>query len=112
MAIVEPITLEVAKAQCRVRHDDEDALIVEYIQSARARCEVLIGRKLSYDDETEDEIEIHPSIKQAVRVLVHAYWDDRGSEGIGARVEAGETAVQNLLINHRLMPNDTPEDVL
>ena len=43
---VEPITLAEAKAQCRVDHNDEDALISIYISAAREQCEHLINRSI------------------------------------------------------------------
>jgi uncharacterized phiE125 gp8 family phage protein len=41
---VEPVSLTVAKAQCRVSHDREDELIGEYIVAAREYCEKFQGR--------------------------------------------------------------------
>jgi uncharacterized phiE125 gp8 family phage protein len=42
----EPLTLEEAKAQARVTHDDENDLLTEYITSAREACEEYMGRGL------------------------------------------------------------------
>lgn len=40
-SVPEPVTLEEAKAHCRVDYDDEDALIASYIAVAREHCEVV-----------------------------------------------------------------------
>ncbi len=42
----EPITLEEAKAQCRVDGSDEDALLQIYIGAARRKAEGLMGRPI------------------------------------------------------------------
>lgn len=42
----EPVTLAKAKVQCRVDHNDEDALISTFIQAAREQCEHLTGRAI------------------------------------------------------------------
>lgn len=42
----EPVTLELAKEQCRVNHDHEDYTIQTYIRAAREACENFTGRAL------------------------------------------------------------------
>ncbi len=42
----EPVTLEEAKAQCRIDLDDEDAMINVLITAAREQCEHILGRSL------------------------------------------------------------------
>lgn len=43
----EPVTLETAKAHCKVTQTDEDALIRSYIAAAREQAEHLTGRALA-----------------------------------------------------------------
>lgn len=43
---VPPITVADAKLQCRIPHDDEDALIVGLVEAARSRAEAVTGRQL------------------------------------------------------------------
>jgi len=43
---VEPITIEQARAQCRVTSDDEDALLLIYIAAARSEAESFTKRQL------------------------------------------------------------------
>lgn len=45
-ATLQALTLEEAKAQCRVDSTDEDALVVGYVQAATEMCEVYTGRGL------------------------------------------------------------------
>lgn len=42
----EPITLDQAKRQARITHDDENALILSYITAGRQRAEECLGRGL------------------------------------------------------------------
>jgi hypothetical protein len=43
---LEPVTLDQAKAQCRVDGDDDDSLILLYIQAAREYAEARLGRAI------------------------------------------------------------------
>lgn len=103
--MAEPITLAMAKTQCRVLHDDEDDLIRLHIATARRRCERLTGLTLTVDVEGEAD-DIQPTIKQAILMLVAGYNADRDGTGHTA---AAEKAVQNLLFNERLMIHELPE---
>jgi len=44
--VLEPITVQEAKAQARISHDTEDRLIASYIQAAREQAEAYLGRGL------------------------------------------------------------------
>lgn len=69
------ITLEQVKFQCRIEHDEEDDILMLYIQSAQDFCQNYLDRNIyntaDFDDKTG--IEITPIIKQAMLLLV-AYW--------------------------------------
>lgn len=69
------ITLEQVKFQCRIEHDEEDDILMLYIQSAQAFCQNYLDRNIyntaDFDDKTG--IEITPIIKQAMLLLV-AHW--------------------------------------
>lgn len=43
---LEPVSLEDAKAQCKIEHDDQDAELELFIQAAREDVEVATGRQL------------------------------------------------------------------
>lgn len=57
MAVVEPVTLEEAKAQCRVEFDTDDALISAYITAARQWAEGFLGFSLTREAEAETPAE-------------------------------------------------------
>lgn len=108
MARLDIISVATAKQHLRVLHDDEDAVIGDYIEAARDRCEKLTGLTLTYD-EGDDPLVVDPVVKQAMRMLIAGYYMDRSGMSIKARREAAETAVQSLLFNSRLTINDIRE---
>lgn len=75
MSIIEPVTLEDAKKQCRVEYDTDDELISGYITAARQWAEGFLNFPLAYDDEDEEAepIVVKQTWKQAI-LLVVAYW--------------------------------------
>ena len=85
--LVEPISLEEAKAHLRVSHDDDDAIIQLYIQAARSyidgehgflgRCLVTQTWLLTIDEFPADEIKI--PLPPLQRVIEVAYDDPDGN---------------------------------
>lgn len=69
------VTLQQVKYQCRIEHDEEDDILMLYMQSAQDFCQNYLDRKIyntaDFDDKTG--IEITPIIKQAMLLLV-AHW--------------------------------------
>lgn len=63
--MAEPISLALAKQQCRILHDDEDALIEGFIKAAREYVEnatscVLVRREIvEYRDAFDSYVELH-----------------------------------------------------
>ena len=74
--IREPVTLNEAKAQCRVEHNADDDLIQSYITAAREYCEDFLNTKLVSEDE-EEEIEIKTKWKQAILLIVAGWYANR-----------------------------------
>lgn len=74
------LRLEQVKAQCRIEHDEEDALLRGYIQSAQEFCQNYINRNIYADevDEGDDTgIVITPLIQQAMLLLVAHWYEQR-----------------------------------
>ena len=74
--IQEPVTLNEAKAQCRVEHNADDDLIQSYITAAREYCEGFLNTKLAYEDD-EEEIKIKAKWKQAILLITAAWYANR-----------------------------------
>lgn len=70
------ITLEQVKFQCRIEHDEEDDILMLYIDSAQDFCQNYINRQLYVENIADGDttgLVITPIIKQAMLLLV-AHW--------------------------------------
>ena len=67
-----PVTLSDAKAQCRVTHSDDDALIQQHLNAA---VEQLIGDNNRLGYELEDGAEIPDRLRQAILLQVELLYD-------------------------------------
>jgi len=81
----EPVTLAEAKAQCKVEHSDDDALLAIFIQSAREAAEHITGRafitqtwELVLDAFPAAEIELQKPYVQSITSV--KYLDVNGAE--------------------------------
>lgn len=70
------IDLALAKAQARVTHDAEDALITSYIAAAQAWVERYIGMTLAEADDA-------PELDQAMLLLVGHWYQNREAAVVG-----------------------------
>ncbi|MBB4858265.1 putative phage protein (predicted DNA packaging) [Novosphingobium chloroacetimidivorans] len=86
------VDLALAKQQCRVLHDREDALIGVYLAAATAWVEGYIGKRLS---EIVDDV---PDLDAAVLLLVADFYVNREA---GAATAATNSAVGALCFPHR-----------
>lgn len=68
MAMTQKITLEMVKHQCRIDHDDEDDLLMRYLNAALIHAS-------NYIDGLLDES--NPVVQQAVLLLVGHWYDNR-----------------------------------
>lgn len=62
------ISLDEVKHQCRIEHDDEDGLLVVYINAAKTYAQSWI------DDELDEE---NPAQKQALLLLIGHWYVNR-----------------------------------
>lgn len=66
--MTQKITLEMVKHQCRIDHDDEDDLLMRYLNAALIHAS-------NYIDGLLDES--NPAVQQAVLLLVGHWYDNR-----------------------------------
>lgn len=74
------ITLEQVKFQCRIDHDDEDALLAGYMAAARDHVQMHLDRTiydLAVPDDDPDGVIDNPSIDQATLMIVSHWYAHR-----------------------------------
>lgn len=73
------VTLEQAKHQCRIEHDEEDDMLILYILAAQEHGQNYIDRKIYTDSNFDDEkgIEVTPIIQQAILLAVGFFYENR-----------------------------------
>ncbi|PAT64058.1 head-tail connector protein [Psychrobacter sp. JB193] len=74
------VTLEQVKFQCRIEHDDEDALLAEYMAAARDHVQKHLDRtiyELAVPDDDPDGVIDNPSIDQATLLLISHWYAHR-----------------------------------
>lgn len=85
------VTLNMAKAHLRIRHNDEDALIADYIRTARA----WMARYAGVNDDPAA-----PELQLAELMLVASFYEDR--EGTAAALANGVPAgIAHLVVPFR-----------
>lgn len=121
MAILEPVTLAEAKAQCRVEFDTDDQLISGYITAARQYVEKFLNKPLVQEatelpeeipdvpsedesDNTPEPIEVKQTWKQAILLLVADWYAHRENTIIGASLAVLPVGVHALLWPDRNVP--------
>lgn len=73
------ITLEEIKNYLKVEHNEDDALIDSMILAAVKHCEAFLGRPLSEQNMTQEEMWTVPeTVKLAVLMLVAHWYENRG----------------------------------
>ena len=76
------VTLEQVKFQCRIDHDDEDALLLGYVAAARDHIQMYLDRtiyELAVPSEDPDGVLDNASIDQATLMLVGHWYAHRES---------------------------------
>lgn len=74
------VTLEQVKHQCRIEHDDEDALLAGYMAAARDHVQKHLDRtiyELAVPDDDPDGVIDNPSIDQATLLLISHWYAHR-----------------------------------
>lgn len=74
------VTLEQVKHQCRIEHDDEDALLAGYMAAARDHVQMHLDRtiyELAVPDDDPDGVIDNPSIDQATLLLISHWYAHR-----------------------------------
>lgn len=84
------VTLEQVKFQCRIEHDDEDALLAGYIAAARDHIQMHIDRtiyELVVPAEDEHGVIDNPSIDQATLLIVSHWYAHREAVSESSMIE-------------------------
>ena len=74
------VTLEQVKFQCRIEHDDEDALLAGYMAAARDHVQMYLDRtiyEVAVPDDDPDGVIDNPSIDQATLLIVGHWYAHR-----------------------------------
>ncbi len=74
------VTLEQVKFQCRIEHDDEDALLAGYMAAARDHVQKHLDctiYELVVPDDDPDGVIDNPSIDQATLLLISHWYAHR-----------------------------------
>ena len=99
------VTLEQVKFQCRIEHDDEDAMLAEYMAAARDHVQMHLDRtiyELAVPDEDPDGVIDNASIDQATLMIVAHWYAHRESVSESSMVEV-PMGVNYLLQPYRRM---------
>lgn len=73
------VTLEQAKYQCKIDHDEENDLLILYIMAAQEHGQNYLDRKIYTDSNFDDErgIKVTPIMQQAVLLAVGFFYENR-----------------------------------
>lgn len=92
------IDLTTVKLQLRIKHSLEDALLINYIASAKSHIEMHCDRKIvEGDPANESEMELTPDVEQAILLLVGHWYANREAVVVGAVPAAVQLGVDRLL---------------
>lgn len=100
------ITLDTAKYQCRIEHDDEDELLQGYINASISYAQSFLGRtlyKTAVPSDDNNGLVFNDSVKQACLMLIgHWYAHREAVPDAEKRIET-PFAVTQLLQPYRIM---------
>lgn len=100
------ITLQEAKYQCRIEHDDEDTLLQGYINASISYAQSFLGRTLYATATPSDDgtgLVFNASIKQACLMLIGHWYAHREAVPDAEKRMETPLAVTALLQPFRLM---------
>lgn len=90
--------LTLVKAQLRIEHDDEDALIQSFIDAARVHIEQHCDRRLvEGEPNNEAEMSFTSDVQQALLLLVGHWYANREAVVIGPAPSAVALGFERLL---------------
>lgn len=95
------LTLAEAQAQVSVTHSHDDGLLEDAIAAAHDHIEKYIGRPVPWTNADGEPQPVPASIKQAAKLLVGDFYNNREALIIGTIV-ADNPAVERLLHFHRI----------
>lgn len=99
------VTLEQVKYQCRIEHDDENALLAGYIAAARDHVQMHIDRtiyELVVPDDDLDGVIDNASIDQATLLIVSHWYAHREAVSESSMTEMPIGAYHLLMPYRRL----------
>ena len=101
--------LELVKQQCRISTDEDDALLVHYLEASKMLAEAFMSRKI-YDSQADidnandaDGILNNAQIKQAILMVIAHWYEHREAVATGISSKAVELGFRALLQPFRMM---------
>lgn len=103
----EPVSLELAKAQCRVTQDNEDALICNYVRAAREWVENYTGHILVRRPMTQTFSELWPYLELQYRPIIETVGIDyTDADGVDQEILPVDLLVTASGYPYRIRPAD------
>ena len=103
MAVIEPVTLQEVKEQCRVDFDMDDDLLISYITAARQWAEGFLNICLIAQEGEGGNIEVKQTWRQAI-LLVVSYWYANRENASSPRLTEIPLGAKDLLWLDRNVP--------
>jgi len=100
------LDIEIVKQQCKVEHDDDNALLSVYTQAAAGHVEAYTGRTLFKDAdcvaEGVDALVLNAAVSVAMLLLIAHWYENREAVVVGTITATLPLAVQSLLQPHKI----------
>lgn len=100
--------LELIKQHCRISTDEDDDLLLQYLDASRLLAEAFLSRNI-YDTQSEldnandDGVVINAQIRQAMLMTISHWYEHREAVLTGISSKAVELGFRALLQPYRIM---------
>lgn len=102
------INLDLIKIQCRVSTDDDDALLIQYLNASVGLAQNYLSRRIYENEDAlndagdENGIVINETIKQALLMTISHFYEHREAIVTGITSKAVELGFRALLQPYRI----------